>query len=240
MSSPVLITEGPNRIIYVLIRFMQWKYVESFRNGSIRLGLIEKYRTDYEDNYGGRNDPDDHLESLFQPDLVKVTVGGRVVGEIAGPLKIRQNSDAWSYALCMTAVTDRHLNAAGGHWKADRRLLGLGEAAVVITDLAEFQKRLKAGIDKVDWLRSHANSGGRASGLIEYVDFSQHHGNIGPFRKSLKFAYQQEWRLALIDKTESRRSDHLFLEIGDISDISFAMETKKLISEGGRTQLKPE
>ena len=144
MKDPVLIIEEPNPTIYCLIRFMQRKYVDSFRFGKMRLSLVEKYRLEYEDNQGGRNDPDEHLGSLFQPDLVKVTIGGHVVGEMAGPVKVRQDSDAYSYVLCMTAVTDRHLNAARGELKLDKRLLGLGDAAVVITDRPEFQRRLKA------------------------------------------------------------------------------------------------
>ena len=93
---------------------------------------------------------------------------------------------------------------------------------------------------KVEWLRSHPGNGGRASGLVEYIDFLQHHGEVGPFRNSHDFAYQQEWRLALIDKTLTRREDHLFLDIDDISDISFVMDTEKLLEEGGQTRLRPD
>ena len=240
MPDPILIAEGPRATIYGPVRFMEWQWVDSFRAGRIRLGSVEKYRTEYEDQQGGRNDPDEHLGSLYQSDQVTIRIGGQIIGGVSGPVRIRQNFDECSYVLCMTAVTDRDLNKAGGNFKLDKRLLGLGDAAVVVTDPGEFQHRLKVAIDKVPWLRAHPGSGGKASGLVEYVDFSKHHGDIGPFRKSVEFRYQHEWRLALIDVEKANQDDHLFLDVGDISDITIAVDGEMLVTDGFHVRLEPE
>ncbi len=232
MAEPVLIEERPNPVVRVMMRFMKHEYTSDFRAGRIRMGTVEKYRKEYADQEGGRNDPDEHLLSLFRPEQIVIRVGGQIVGDVQGPVKIRRTLDECSYLLCMTAITDRDLNAVFGDFKLDRRMLGLGDAAVLITHGEDFIQRLRAGINKVPWLRSHQGSGGVASGLVEYVDFSTYHGELGPFRKSVDFRYQHEWRVALIDSTESRREDHLTVDMGDISDITKVVDTKDLITKG--------
>lgn len=48
--------------------------------------------------------------------------------------------------------------------------------------------------------------------------------------KREKYRYQQEYRLAIsMDKIEK---DHIRLNIGDISDISFQTNTKQILEEG--------
>lgn len=237
MAEPVLIEEGPKPVVKVLLRFMERRWTEAFRAGRIRMGTVERYRMEYEDQEGGRNDPDEHLHSLYQPEQVEIRAGGRVIGGVEGQVKIRRNFDECSYLLCMSAITDRDINAALGNFRFDKQLLGLGDAAVSITHGVEFTMRMKAGIDKVPWLRSHPGSGGIAAKQVEYVDFSTHHGDVGPFRKSLAFRYQHEWRVALIDSTEGRREDNLTLDIGDISDITEVLDTEKLINLG--IQVRP-
>lgn len=232
MAEPALIEGRPNPVVKALMRFMDRRWTGDFQAGRIRMGTVEKYRKEYEDQEGGRNDPDEHVQALYQPEQVVISVGGRMIGGVEGPVRVRRVFDECSYLLCMTAITNRDLNAALGDFRFDRRLRGLGDAAVLVTDAREFTRRLKAGIDQVPWLRSHPESGGIASGLVEYVDFSTYHGEVGPFRKSLAFRYQHEWRLALIDSTEGRREDHLTLQIGDISDITRVIETDKLLELG--------
>jgi len=62
---------------------------------------------------------------------------------IAGPVEIRRKIDEISYLLCMTAITDRNLNAAFGPLQLDPRLSQLGDKAVIVTNVTEFQKRLE-------------------------------------------------------------------------------------------------
>ena len=65
MTEPVLIEKGPNPVMVALLRFMDHQWTEDFRAGRIRIGTVEKYRKEYEDQEGGRNDPDEHLRPLF-------------------------------------------------------------------------------------------------------------------------------------------------------------------------------
>ncbi len=53
--------------------------------------------------------------------------------------------------------------------------------------------------------------------------------NVSFFKRN-RFRHQQEYRLAInMEKTES---DHIELQIGDISDISVQVSTKQMLEEG--------
>lgn len=229
MDNPILVEERASARVMALIKIMDSKYLDSFCSGRIRMGTVRSYRECYEADGGGRNDPNENMGVIFQPDQVVIKINGITLEGLAAPIEIRPEVDDFSYLFCMTAITDRAVNAAGGVMKLSPELLKLGDVAVVVVNIAQFYAQLKAGIEAHGFLRSHANSDRRASGLVEYVDFEKHHGAVGPFRKSDKFAFQHEWRLSLIDSRLQSGSDHLFLDIGKLHRITQVMKTIDLI-----------
>ncbi len=239
MSDTILIEEGLRPRTLGLIKFIMREHVSSFRSGRIRMGSVRSYREQYEQDAGGRNDPREHLGTILQPDRIRMDINGILIEGLAAPVEIRPDTDDISYLLCLTAITDHSLNAAGGILKSDPELLHLGDAAVIVQNVDQFQKRLKAGICATGFLRSHVGQNRRASGLVEYVDFSAYHGDLGPFKKSKDFAFQQEWRLALAASREEPRADHLFLEIGDLSDVTAVMDSADVLRSEFRTLPKP-
>ena len=52
-------------------------------------------------------------------------------------------------------------------------------------------------------------------GLVEYVDRAKHNGPVGIFRKFADFAYQSEFRIAVVPGAKGPFS----LTVGDLSDI---------------------
>jgi len=51
-------------------------------------------------------------------------------------------------------------------------------------------------------------------GMVEYPDFKTYSGEVGPFRKDIRFAYQKEFRFAITSPT----GKPVVVEIGDLSD----------------------
>jgi len=96
----VLIEERVQPVVRALMRFMDRRWVGAFHAGHIRVGAVEEFRKDYEDQEGGRNDPDEHVQALFQPGQVTIQINGQVIGGVEGLARIRR--------LFVRALHDRH------------------------------------------------------------------------------------------------------------------------------------
>ena len=94
-----------------------------------------------------------------------------------------------------------------GGFPVDERNFRFGEHALVLINPAEFLRRIEST------LKSHRIFG--EADLVEYVD-DKHTGNLGPFRKLRKFAYQSEWRLVCYNGPSGPRE----IRVGSIADIS--------------------
>jgi hypothetical protein len=226
----VLIEEGPEPRIISLIRFLPAEYVEDFQFGHLRLGSVKSYRENYEGNPGKRNDDAEFLAHLFQPNQVVVKFNEYLITDICGPIEIRQNFEHRSYLLCMSAITDRFLNAGNGARRLSPELVKMGPKAVIVTHVNEFKRRIKEAVLKTSYLLAYPGTGDRIAKLVEYVDFNSLHGQVGPFRKSRKCEFQLEWRVAVVDAREAMAyPDHIWLEVGDISDITFVIDSSTFL-----------
>lgn len=97
----------------------------------------------------------------------------------------------------------------------DERNLRFGDHALVVPNPQQF----------IDRIASHLKTqgiNGRAD-LVEYVD-DKHTGDVGPFRKLKRFAYQSEWRLVCYNGPSGVRK----IVIGSIRDISTIMLSKEI------------
>ena len=102
------------------------------------------------------------------------------------------------------------------------RCLELGEHAVVIRDVPEFMRRFGAAIAA---RRYHA-----WSHLVRYYDPTSFHGSFEGintvFRKRTEYSHQREYRFAV--DTGSVGNDPLYLDIGDIHDITLCLRSEEL------------
>jgi len=112
--------------------------------------------------------------------------------------------------FCMYA-----LRPSAGTFPVDERNLQFGDHALVVPNPQHF-------IDRIDsHLKSHGING--EAGLVEYVD-DEYTGEVGPFRKLDRFAYQSEWRLVCYGGPGDVRK----IWIGSIRDISTIMLTNEI------------
>jgi hypothetical protein len=115
--------------------------------------------------------------------------------------------------FCMYA-----LRALVGSFPVDERNFRFGAHALVVLNVAEFLRRTEFT------LKSKRISGD--GNLVEYVD-DKHVGDLGPFRKFRKFAYQSEWRLVC----NNGPAGHREIRIGSIADISVIIRSKEVNKE---------
>lgn len=97
----------------------------------------------------------------------------------------------------------------------DAKNFRFGEHALVLINRDEFMLRIESAI-KSQRIIAHA-------GLVDYVDDS-YKGELGPFRKLEKFAYQSEWRLVCLDGRGGPRE----IRIGSIRDISIILRSDEI------------
>lgn len=221
--------------VVTLIKFLDAKDVEKVLSGNLKLGSVRKFRIDYKDECGLRHDTDEFVSASYVADQntnIVIEIEGKSIGT-ASKIKNRLSYDDRSYIFSMSAITDNLLNQ-NTSWHFDSRVINLGNQAIIITDPCEFLHRVNSAIQLQTFLNSYTGSNGQASGLVEYIDFDKYNGTVGPFRKSNKYDFQKEWRLALVDSRDevTHYPDCHFLEVGDLKDISLVADTDFLVQRG--------
>jgi hypothetical protein len=93
-----------------------------------------------------------------------------------------------------------------------------GEHALVLINSDQFMRRIESTL-KSQGLIAKAE-------LVEYVD-DCYTGELGPFRKLKRFAYQSEWRLVCVDGPGGLRE----IRIGSIRDISVIIRSDEVNKE---------
>ena len=93
-----------------------------------------------------------------------------------------------------------------------------GEHALVLINPDQFMRRIESTL-KSQRIIAKAE-------LVEYVD-DCYTGELGPFRKLKKFAYQSEWRLVCVDGPNGPRE----IRIGSIRDISVIIRSDEVNKE---------
>lgn len=125
------------------------------------------------------------------------------IGTISGPIVSSDDSDLITNVFCMYA-----LRGSASKSLVDERNLNFGDTYAILTDGDEFLRRVHAAAEKENIVLKQD--------LVEYVDKATYNGPMGFFRKFSTFAYQSEFRFAVVTGSDAPFS----LKIGDISDIS--------------------
>ncbi len=214
-----------------LIKFLRSEHVADFIAGRLRMGSAKSFREDYQEELSFRNDNSELLSDHHQPNFVVITINGHQIGKVCSPLKVRRCLDHRTYLFCMTAITDSYMEAGNGVQQLPGDLIHLGDKAVLVTDLNAFANRIDEAINEAAHLYAYPDTNEQVTGLVEYVDFETYHGPVGPFRKSQDYAFQMEWRMAFVDGRDDVEDypDHIWLNVGDLSDIVFVADTAKLV-----------
>lgn len=214
-------------------------------------GLLYMNSVDYFSNLKGEEGikvRSDELESTyaqFQTGVVnnnqriEITLSHSSFGNFDLPqgtsVSIAVPSPRNTFVFCMSCIGEdkqgniRHL--IGDKYYMDRRMEKFGSHTLIISQPAKFFERYSDAINRTDghFINDYMDGG---CGIVDYKNLPKHKGKIGFFIKDKQYDWQREYRFVLGAKESLlNESGALELNIGDISDISKIIETKRLIDE---------
>jgi hypothetical protein len=195
----------------VLFKFGREEHLTALREQGLLHMRTMRYFADAERENPARGDRFEGAVRIFQPAAIKMTISHPVIGtheidsrDFAGPVIFSYNQEAEKNIFCLfclTAPTATRTLLHDDH-------LHFGSHFVLILNTNEFFERIKRELARL-------GLSGRGE-PVKYYDESSYTGPVGPFLKSSRFAYQQEYRIVIGPGKAPFRN----LIIGDISDIT--------------------
>jgi hypothetical protein len=195
----------------VLMKLGRKEHMEQFRTGLFYMNTLSYFRDLEADT--ARGDRFEGVDSILQPkDLGEAYIDSGIacIGRIdirredlAGPITIAMNRTAGCNLFCLYALTKPvrdFLFPAEQEW--------FGDCLVLITNTLEFLNRVSQAAREQKLPFQGAP--------VEYYDETGYSGQVGRFRKSSRFAYQNEYRMAI----ETGVDEPFLFQIGDIRDIT--------------------
>jgi len=195
-----------NDRVLAIVKFGKRQYIDQLVQGFLYMNTLDYFIRSEGDPT--RHDPDEGLTWVKQADggKLQLSVGDEYqdVGTLSGPVRYRRDESDKANVFCMYALLESVLsNTPPIHLDN----MQFGDTFAVLMDFDEFMRRVKRAArplgQGLEWR------------LVDYQDHNTYSGPLGLFRKSSRFKYQSEFRIALLPGTGTVHS----LDIGDISDI---------------------
>lgn len=208
-----------------LIKFQSADRIESLRKGHLYAKTLKYYR-DLEKETGD-NEIGDEFEAMFHVNegYLRVPETGE---EICLNDSLIQTANSNDFVFCMFGIYPS-LNKFFFTDKQKEKMLSFGDTALIVLDSDEFIRRVLAAAEREGY-EAHF-------GAVNYFDPTVDSVNVIvsllkgmwniAFWKRDKYTYQQEGRFIF---TPGNGDDHINLDIGDISDITAVIPSKKVLS----------
>lgn len=220
-----------SKTVFFLVKiFDEKKHALDFMQGKMFVNRLSYFRRLDEDQKANRGDKHEGVVSWVQPENANLTINGRLITDLAGPISIQMNWHDHLNVYCMYAghsgefesITKENLSDFKKHLEMPEDCLKLGKYAVVVTQYTTFINRVS------DAVRS--NNYGINAQLVEYYDPDTFTGSFSEFdavfKKRNEFSHQKEFRFAF--DTGVSGNDPLILDIGNISDITTLCNVEEL------------
>jgi hypothetical protein len=211
------------KTIFFLVKiFDDEKYARDFRSGKLFANKLSYFRNLEEDQNSNRGDMHEGVVSWYQPDQIKLEINGRTLTDLAGPVSVKMNWHDHLNIFCIYAAHSGEFDHLSHENLADFKkqleipedCLNLGKHAVVVTNFTQFMDRVKAATRK--------NNYGLNASLVDYYNPDTFSGTFSEeeavFKKRNEYSHQKEYRFAFDIGVTGK--EPLFLDIGDISDIT--------------------
>lgn len=208
----------------VLIKFKSKEIIDSFQSGTVYMNKLNRFieMEELEDNH----EVGDYMENKFFSMAYELP-DGTPCNFIS---TTEDNRDNFVFCLFCVPADSCHFQFRS---EQKEKLLKFGDTALVIQNFHEFILRATDGAKKkgyelhnreVTYYKENCEMPIEVAKLLTegLYNFS--------FLKRSSYSYQQEYRLAV--NMEKIKKDHIILDIGDISDISYQISTKQLLEEG--------
>ena len=196
----------------VLMKLGRKEHMEQFRTGLLYMNALSYFHSLEADV--ARGDRYEGIDSILQPQHLGeayIDTGIPTIGRIeirredlAGPITVAMNRTARCNLFCLYALTTPVQDVL---FSAEHDWFG-GDSLVLIRDTQEFLNRVqKAALEQKLPLKGAP---------VEYFDETGYSGKVGRFKKSSRFSYQHEYRIAI----ETGIEGSFRFQIGDIRDIT--------------------
>ena len=207
--------------IYRLIKFSSEEFTNDlYKNGTVFLNTFEYFQSQENNNY--RGDPDEatiHIKNFDNPENYTIEFTDTKTGEsfkkIPGDLQFGYKNLTPGNLYCMSCI--RLSDFENNEFKIDSKLKEFGSHALLINNPNIFMKRLENEIKK---LKSEFKAN-----AVSYYDKWKHNGPLTLFHKSTEYAYQNEYRILVPNKT----INPIKFKLGDLSDISEIVKTEDIL-----------
>lgn len=213
--------QDDTRRMIALVRFSTEKFIDQLREtGKLYFNPIRNFSKIKDGSL--RGDDFENLTHVYQPHGVKLEVGGKSIGKLAGPVKLYMPQDDEfnvTHIFCMSFLSDK-TEIRDDLKIFSHRVTEFGDTALLIINTQIFFDRLHAAFD--DELKKET-IGAYRHGIVKYIDTAQYSGKMNCFKKPQNFAWQHEYRIGITSRTDQP----IAIELGDLSDIAVKIPLEK-------------
>lgn len=220
--------------ILFLVKFYESRvHADEFVGGRVFANRLSKHKQGPRDDVSGRIDPDEGTFLWAQPGRGQLIVNGMdMSGDLVAPIQMQKDWVNHLHVFCMRAADGGDVNldalskaniaALREQLVISDRCLALGRHAVVVRDIPEFNRRMRAA--------AREKSYGIAWGRVRYYDPATIHGEFedveSVFRKQSRYQFQREFRFVI--NSHSTGDSPLAMNIGTLSDITMRFRASEL------------
>ncbi|MYA59939.1 MAG: hypothetical protein F4X40_05195 [Chloroflexi bacterium] len=241
-SNPV--AEETVATIVFLVKFYENRvHADEFVGGRVFANRLSRYKKGPRGDFSGRTDPDEGTFLWAQPGRGQLIVNGMdISGDLVAPIQMQKDWVNNLHVFCVHAANSGDVNlgslskanvaALRGQLVIPDRCLTLGKHAVVIRDVPEFIRQMRAAAREKNY--------GIGWGRVKYYDPATFHGKFedieSVFRKQSRFKFQREFRFVI--NSNSTGDCPLTMNIGNLSDITMRFRASELRGDGWLQQLE--
>jgi hypothetical protein len=199
---------------YVLIKIGKRKNIEdAFNKGYLYFNTIECFREHESAEIGDKNE---NIDILYQGgddgeltiDDFPLTQGNGLINAIFD-FPNEQKKYSATHIFCCSLLEISNINIEKRTFEIPDEMNEFGDCVILIHNVPVFFDRIKKAIQKFGAKKMYF-------GKIEYVDFRKYSGDIGLFKKDLKYSHQKEFRIAF----ECENKEACKLDVGNLKDIA--------------------
>jgi hypothetical protein len=207
---------------WFIVKFGKEEHLNNLQAGKFHLRSLQWFSTREAADH--QRDTNEGAALWLNPNESQILINGHKFTAEGGTLNASLSFDGPQPHVFCASVIHRKEPIREDHKIFDDRMKEFGEDFLVILNIAEFYGRLKKALASL-----------RAKGVIEafcaedvlYFDERAYDGEVGTFRKSDRFQWQKEWRLAV---TAKDRKEFFEFQTESLKDISSLGKTKDLIN----------
>lgn len=228
-------------ILFVKV-FKERKYREDFLEGSLYMNPLKYFKGLKEEKDNNVADAHEGAYRVSQPHELLMSVNGVNLNpkDIIGPVIFNMTWMEQVNVFCMTylhshgilnqeSFDDDELEKLKSHYKIPTESYHLGDYSVVIHNVPEFLKRVQLALEKLgsvneiyDYLMKPVEYYDELNDSFSFDEYSID----SAFKKNTRYSHQSEYRIAIV--RDNPNSSPFVLQVGDLKDISWVVETTKI------------